>query len=125
MKIQIHLEGKNRAELVKGLQAHLELLSGKAAKAPKAEEEEANFGETETEEEETEETEEEETEEESEDPTLELSDVQAALQKYAKKFGRETTQAKLESKFKVKDVRKMKPAQFEAAIAAFTVKKNK
>lgn len=85
MKLTIHLEGKNKAELAKGLQAHLalfaaeeksaidvsELKKGKGKKAAAEEEDDSEDEIEEEDESEDEESEEEESEEEEEDESEE------------------------------------------------------
>lgn len=147
MKLTVHLEGKDRSELVAGMKAHLALLEGGAVAAPAAvttpgkvgrppkvkaaEEEEESFeDETEaTEEEEldltdAEETEEEETEEEEASSALDEDQIEkllGAAAKYAKRPGndRAKTKALVAKHFKVKSVRDIKPADFAKALKLF------
>lgn len=145
MKLTVHLEGKNREELVAGLKAHLALIEGgtatatttagkrgKKGKAEEAEEEEGNFDlENENEEDEGEESEGEDTEgedgeesegeDEEEGEAATLEDVISACQAYVKKHGKEKGNAriaKMLAKYKAKNVQKLKPEHYPDMLAA-------
>lgn len=140
MKITVHLEGKNGAELAQGLRAHLALLEGgttaattattttktgkKTAKAPvETEEEEEDFDLTSGEDEEeldmdgADEADADAEEEEEAEEATSLEDVIGAFQKYAKKHSREKA-AKVLATFKAKSVRDLKAAQYDKVLAA-------
>lgn len=145
MKVTVHLEGNNRAELLKGLKAHIALLDGgtettptattktaetkKAGKAAPAEtEEDEDFdlevsGDDETDETESDEADadtEEETETEDEDdaPKIQLADLLSACSKAAKKHSTEHVKKLLKKKFGVTSPRDLKAAQYPKALAA-------
>ena len=135
MKLTVHLEGKNRAELVDGLKAHLALLGGevggpvdapapapKKAKKVKEEEPEEEDSSFELGDEE-EETEAEETEEESEEEESEATeaDVAKACKAYVAKHGKEKGNAKIVkifAKYGAKNLAKLKPENYSDVLAA-------